>query len=255
MTENRSITAPYKGMQRMVAAILLFTFAIACKAADLVTTTPVTQDRNHAAYSWQNRHEEILQRNKQNKPDVVFFGDSIIHFWGGEPKAPSAWAAQSWSNCFAGISVENLGFGWDRTENVLWRIEHGELDDIQPKVIIIKIGTNNININTPEDIATGLEAVCRAAHERQPGAEILLLGVLPRADDQESLLKTGPLNKLLDARFVDKKYVTFRDFQAHFRNPDGAVNGLLYMDGIHINAKGYDILGALIRAEVTRLLK
>jgi len=229
--------------------------AIACNAADLVTTSPVTQDRDRATYNWQKRHEEILLRNRQIKPDVVFFGDSIIHFWGGEPRAPMAWGSAAWSNCFAGISVENLGFGWDRTENVLWRIRNGELDDIKPKVIIIKIGTNNIGLNTPEDIAAGVEAICHAAHEKQPGAKILLLGILPRRDDKTGLTKTGPVNKVLTTRFSGTNYVTFRDLGAPFLNSDGTPESSLFSDGVHINANGYKLLGTQIRAELTKLLK
>ncbi|MEI6653520.1 MAG: GDSL-type esterase/lipase family protein [Verrucomicrobiota bacterium] len=242
-------------MPGILAALLPITLAIACNAAGLVTTSPVTQDRDHATYNWQNRHAEILGRNQQIKPDVVIFGDSIIHYWGGEPKAPMAWGAQAWADCFAGIAVENLGFGWDRTENVLWRIEHGELDAIEPKVIIIKIGTNNIGINTPEDIATGVEAVCHAAHEKQPTAKLLLLGILPRRDDDSGLLKTGPVNQLLATRFSDSNYVTFRDFGTQFRDRDGTPTAALFADGVHINAKGYAILGTQIRAVVTTLLK
>ena len=255
MTANRRQTAFCTLMTGVVAAILSFAVAPVCNAADLVTTSPVTQDRDRATYNWQKRHEEILLLNKQIKPDVVFFGDSIIHYWGGEPKAPMAWGFQAWSNCFAGISVENLGFGWDRTENVLWRIGNGELDNIKPKVIIIKIGTNNIDLNTPEDIAAGIEAICRAAHEKQPGARILLLGILPRRDENAGLAKTGPVNKLLATRFRGTDYVTYRDFGAQFLNGAGAPNSALFSDGVHINANGYKLLGTQIRTELTKLLK
>lgn len=255
MTGNRRLSNPCVSRAGAFTAVLSFTLAIACNAAGPETTKPVTQDRDRATYNWQKRHEEILLRNGQIKPDVVFFGDSIIHFWGGEPRAPMAWGAQAWSNCFEGISVENLGFGWDRTENVLWRIEHGELDGIKPKVIIIKIGTNNIGLNTPEDIAAGIEAVCIAAHEKQPAAKLLLLGILPRRDDKPGLTRTGPVNKLLAARFSGREYVTFRDFGALFLDGDGVANASLFSDGVHINANGYKILGAKVRTEIMKLLK
>ena len=229
--------------------------SIAPNTADLETTTPITQNRDHATYNWQKRHKEILDRNKKIKPDVVFFGDSIIHYWGGEPKAPHAWGAQAWSNCFDGVSVENLGFGWDRTENVLWRIEHGELEGITPKIIIIKIGTNNIGRNTPKDIAAGIKVVCDAAHHKQPEAKILLLGILTRRNEKSGLSTTEPVNKLLAAHFDNMDYVTFRDFGALFRNADGTPNTSLFADDVHINAEGYKILGTQIRAEMTRLMK
>lgn len=155
-----------------VAALVLAGCASSLKIhKGLVTTTPVTQNRDHAIYDWPTRHAAVLEFNRTHKPEIVVIGDSIIHYWGGEPAAPKAWAADVWKRTFDGWSVENLGFGWDRTENVLWRINHGELDGISPKLIIIKIGTNNTGLNRPEDIAEGIAAVCQRAHEVQPRAK------------------------------------------------------------------------------------
>lgn len=226
------------------------------RISGLSTTTPVTQDRDHAIYDWQKRHAEVLMRNQVFKPDIVIFGDSIIHYWGGEPKAPKAWAPQSWSNCFAGLKVSNLGFGWDRTENVLWRIEHGELDDIKPKVIVIKIGTNNTAVNdSPEDIAAGIETVCGAAHAKQPGARILLLGILPRHDEKPPRpAGTEKVNALLAARLAGVPWLTYRDFDSAFRGRDGVPDAKLFSDDVHLNAAGYEILGARIREQVLALL-
>lgn len=242
--------------------VLLAALTLVCTAAEpkrvagLPTTTPVTQDRDHATYNWQKRHDEILARNKELKPDVVFFGDSIIHYWAGEPKAPKAWAAEAWSNCFAGVSVENLGMGWDRTENVLWRIEHGELDGLAPKLIILKIGTNNTELNPAEDIAAGIEAVCAAAHEKQPQAKILLLGVLTRKDEKPPRPSiTEKTNKILLERLAGVPWLTVRDFGDAFRNADGTPNQALFSDGVHVNAAGYAILGAKIREERSALMR
>jgi lysophospholipase L1-like esterase len=222
----------------------------------LVTTTPVTQDRDHATYNWQSRHAEILARNQTVKPDVVFIGDSIIHFWGGAPKAPRVWGGEAWTNCFAGFKVTNLGFGWDRTENVLWRLDHGELDGIKPKVIIIKIGTNNTSAkNSPEDIAAGIEAVCATAHKKVPAAKILLLGILPRRDEIPGHSATNPVNQLLHDRLGDVDYLTYCDFGAAFRRADGTPNPALYRDGVHVNAVGYAILGAKIREQLLALTR
>ena len=222
----------------------------------LTTTTPVTQNRDHATYDWATRHDAVLAWHQSFKPEVVIIGDSIIHYWGGEPKAPKAWAPQAWADCFAGFKVSNLGFGWDRTENVLWRIDHGELADIHPKVIIIKIGTNNTAVNnTPEDIAAGIEAVCAAAHAKQPQAKILLLGILPRHDEKPLRPAiTEKVNALLAAHLTDVTWLTYRDVGAAFRGPDGVPDPKLYADGVHINATGYGILGAKIRKELLALM-
>ena len=222
----------------------------------LSTTTPVTQNRDHAIYDWQQRHGEILEFNRTHHPDVVILGDSIIHFWGGEPAAPRAWAQPAWENAFYGVAVENLGFGWDRTENVLWRIGHGELDGIKPKLIIIKIGTNNTGLNTADEIAAGIEAVCALAHRKQPHAKILLLGILPRRDEKPPHpVITDRVNKLLQARLGKISWLTYCDFGALLRKSDGSVDAALFRDGVHVNAAGYEILGAKIHEQIAILLK
>jgi len=221
----------------------------------LATTTPMTQNRDHAIYDWQTRHEAVLEYNRTHKPDIVIIGDSIIHYWGGEPMAPKAWAADVWNRTFAGWTVENLGFGWDRTENVLWRINHGELSGISPKLIIIKIGTNNSGINSAEDIADGIEAVCERAHEVQPHAKILLLGILPRRDESPSRpVITDRVNQILQARLAKVSWICYRDFGARFRDSDGNVKASLFADGVHPNHAGYELLGDSIHQEIVRIL-
>ncbi|MEI8290384.1 MAG: GDSL-type esterase/lipase family protein [Verrucomicrobiota bacterium] len=222
----------------------------------LTTTTPVTQNRDHAIYDWQQRHAEILEYNRTHQPRVVIIGDSIIHYWGGEPAAPKAWARTAWENAFFGVTVENLGFGWDRTENVLWRIQHGELDGIKPKLIIIKIGTNNTGINTDEEIAAGIEAVCALAHRKQPDAKILLLGILPRRDEKPPRpVITDRVNQRLQSRLGKISWLTYCDLGGSFRQADGRVDAALFKDGVHVNPAGYEILAARIHEEIAVLLK
>jgi lysophospholipase L1-like esterase len=245
----------------LIFGVLCLSLLVGCESgakrvSGLVTTTPVTQDRDHATYNWQDRHAEILARNQVFKPDVVFIGDSIIHFWGGEPQAPRVWAGAAWTNCFARFKVTNLGYGWDRTENVLWRLDHGELDGIKPKVIIIKIGTNNTSVtNSPGDIAAGIEAICATAHRKVPSAKILLLGILPRHDEKAGHSATVPVNQLLHDRLSDVDYITYCDFDGAFRLPDGHPNPALYRDGVHVNEAGYEILGAKIREQLLALAR
>ena len=247
----------------MKISLALLLLAVSAFAAEpgivpgLVTTTPVTQNRDKAIYDWQSRHGEVIKRNADLKPDVVIIGDSIIHYWGGEPRAPLAWASQSWSNCFAGLKVTNLGFGWDRTENALWRVENGELDGISPKVIIIKIGTNNTAVdNSPEEIASGIEAVCARTHEKQPHAKVLLLGILTRKDEKPQRPSvTERVNKILAEHLAGVSWLTFKDFGGQFRNVDGSPNPSLFKDGVHVNPAGYEILGAAIRKEILAFAK
>ncbi len=223
----------------------------------LVTTTPVTQNRDKAIYDWETRHAEILKRNATVQPDVVVFGDSIIHYWGGEPSAPKVWGEHAWAKSFEGWTVTNLGFGWDRTENVLWRIEHGELDGIHPKVVIIQIGTNNTAVDhSPSDIAAGIEAIAASVHQHLPSARVLLLAVLTRRDEKpERPSITEKVNRELAQRVDGVPWLTFRDFGDQFRLPDRTPNPKLFADGVHVNAAGYEVLGENIRREVKALLR
>ena len=241
----------------VVAALLLAGCASSPEIhKGLATTTPVTQNRDHAIYDWQTRHAAVIEFNRTHQPEIVLIGDSICHYWGGQPVAPKAWASDVWQRTFAGMSVENLGFGWDRTENVLWRINHGELNGISPKLIIIVIGTNNTGINSADDIADGIEAVCVRAHEVQPRAKILLLGILPRRDEVPPRpVITDRVNQLLQARLGKISWIDYRDFGPAFRKPDGSVNAALFADGVHPNHTGYEVLGNLIHEQIVQILK
>jgi len=124
--------------------------------------------------------------------------------------------------------------------------------------VIIKIGTNNTAVdNTAEEIATGIEAVCAAAHMKQPEAKILLLGILTRRDEKTLRPSiTERVNLLLAVRLAGVPWLTFRDYGALFRSSiDGTPNAKLFSDGVHINAAGYEILGAKIRSEIQHLLQ
>src|SRR5690554_959048 len=92
------------------------------------------------SYDWWLRHERVLEMKATIDPEIILIGDSLSHFWGGEPITEGIHgASRAWASVFGEYRVLNLGFGWDRTQNVLWRLDQGEMDDLQPKVIIINI--------------------------------------------------------------------------------------------------------------------
>lgn len=91
------------------------------------TMQPCRQYRDRT-YDWETRHREVLKMNKTNPPEIVFMGNSITHYWGGQPRAPISRGEDSWEKYLAPHGVRNLGYGWDVIENVLWRVYHGELE-------------------------------------------------------------------------------------------------------------------------------
>lgn len=224
----------------------------------LVTTTPVQQDRDRVVYNWQQRHAQVLARNRKFPAQVVVIGDSLIHYWGGKPAAPRTVAQEAWERCFANMTVANLGFGWDRTENVLWRLEHGELDHLDPAAIVLLIGTNNVSAHhKPLDIVAGIEAILALVHKKKPDAKVLLLGLLPRRDEPQKAATppiTDQVNQLLRTRLSDVPWVTQLDVGRELRKVDGQVDAALYADPVHLNATGYAVLGPKLRQQLTRLL-
>lgn len=149
--------------------------------------TPVRQHRDSFTYQWVKRHEEILEYNAAVQPEIVMLGNSITHFWGGLPYEPRRVADEVWQKLFKGKSVVNLGYGWDRIENVQWRILHGELDGFSAQKIFMMLGTNNLDINSDEEIIRGIKETVALIAGKQPQAELYVVKILPRRDREERL--------------------------------------------------------------------
>ncbi len=201
------------------------------------------------SYGWEQRHEAILAMHKSLSPEVVMIGDSITHFWAGEPNTPNGnKGTEAWKDLFKDRPVLNLGFGWDRTQNVLWRFDHGELQGLKPKCIVIHIGTNNLagtanaRENTAAEIAEGIQAVVERAKAQCPGAKIILMAVFPRGEtaDNPMRLKVAAINAFLPA-VAKASNVTLSDIGQQFCGPDGKISQEIMNDFLHPTAKGYTI--------------
>lgn len=205
---------------------------------------PVTQDRDHGVYDWAERHKSILAYNRAHPDsDFVFIGDSITHRFGGPPVVdnPNLVGRQVWEKMYGSRKGLNLGYGYDRTENVLWRIEQGELDRIHPKAVAILIGTNNMSTNTNDEVVQGILAVASAVHRKLPKSHILLLGILIRGQNANDPIRTrvAAVNSMLDK--VHPRYTTFLDIGSKFLNSDGSISNDVMFDFLHPTAKGYQI--------------
>jgi lysophospholipase L1-like esterase len=207
------------------------------------TTQPCIQSRELNGYDWEVRHRAILDRVKANRPRIVFFGNSITHFWGGEPKGHVVRGSDSWKAVMEPLGVQNMGFGWDRIENVLWRVYHGELDGYAPEQIVLMIGTNNLHLNSDAEIVAGLKLLVQAIRTRQPGTQILLIGILPRRNEEKRLTA---LNEEI-ARAAGDLNVTFAQPGTVFLQPDGKINESLFTDGLHPNEQGYRLLASKLK--------
>ena len=216
---------------------------------------PVAKLENDV-FGWEDRHEAVMKIKDALKPEIVLLGDSITHFWGGEPDGGKMGnrGRESWAALFGERKVLNLGFGWDRTQNVLKRIELGELDGLDPKAIVIHIGTNNLaataqhRAETPAQIAEGITAVVERAQSKCPHAQVILMAIFPRGPGAVNPYRTsiGEINALL-APLAQKPRITFLDITDKWLAPDGAVSEELMPGRLHPNEKGYVVWADAVR--------
>jgi len=200
------------------------------------TLIEVTQNRDWKNYDWTKRHAAVQTAIQETKPELIFVGDSITHFFGGEPTDAVQRGSAVWEQYYGKRKVVNLGYGWDRTENVLWRLRHGELDGAAAKVAVVMIGTNNMGMHTIEEIVAGVDAIRGELRARMPGVKILLLGIFPRG-------KTPDANRAkiaaINGKLAGLEGVAYLDIGKAFLEPDGSISvGVMY-DYLHPTAEGY----------------
>jgi len=211
----------------------------------------------------EKRHESFNDISKKGEAQLVFLGDSITHGWEGKGRAV-------WEKYWAPLKAANFGIGGDRTEHVLWRLDHGNLDGLKPRLIVLMIGTNNTGhqggkpkeINgetytcTAEQTAEGVKAILAKLKAKCPQAKILVLAIFPRGEKPEDArrMQNTATNAILKT-FADGKTVFFTDINAKFLQPDGTLSREIMPDLLHPNEKGYEIWAEAIEPKVKELMK
>lgn len=207
------------------------------------------------SYDWWKRHEKILQIKDKINPEIVMIGDSITHFWGGEPDDPIKHGGTSWSEIFGDTRVLNMGFGWDRTQNVLWRLEHGEIDGLNPRAVVLNIGTNNFSgtenarASSPAEICEAIIGICKKLHSATPASRIVVMAVFPRGQFPSDPFRVDitALNDLLKQHLPYLEYVTLLDIGESLIQPDGSISSGIMFDYTHLTPAGYAIWGSALR--------
>lgn len=207
------------------------------------TCIPCKQQRD--PYDWYGRHEEVLKLNSQESPEILMIGNSITHYWAGEPAASQQYGKAAWDKLFKNKIVHNLGFGWDKIENVLWRIYHGELDGFNANKIFLLIGTNNLLFNTDEEIILGIRQITEAIKVRQPQAQLFVVGILPRTNLEKRIQQ---LNRQLCESIGGN--CTYIDLFHLLTDKDGVISSSLFRDGLHPNEKGYEVIAVALKKYV-----
>jgi lysophospholipase L1-like esterase len=202
-------------------------------------------------------HAELLKKAKQGRIDVYFVGDSIVRRWGALDY-PELLA--NWKQNFHGWNAANFGWGADMTQNILWRLENGELDGVDPKVIVILAGTNNVGAEprdeqTIVEIARGLNAILEVCRKKAPNATIILTAIFPRNDNPAVMPTINRINQKL-ATFADGKRVRFVNINDRLADANGTlVDGVLNeRDKLHPTLKGYQIWADALKPIFSELL-
>lgn len=219
------------------------------------TVVPVIDEAPTKAhsYDWMGRHNAVVERVKKGHVDLLLVGDSITHMWGGDPQ-PGGPGQDYWGKYFGSRNAVNLGFGWDRTQHVLWRLENGEIDGIRPKVAVVMIGTNNMGTNNAEDIATGIKAIVTKLERKLPHVKVLLLGIFPRDHDANTPMRKeiAEVNQKISA-LGKTRGVTYLDLGSTFLQPDGTISPEIMPDYLHPSPQGFGMWAKAMEPTLAKL--
>lgn len=203
-------------------------------------------------------HEQLLAKAKQGRIDVYFIGDSITRRWGAtDPQYHEL--LENWTTNFFGWNAGNFGWGADRIENILWRLENGELDGVNPKVIVILAGVNDVGagVGPPEkaaQIADGIRAVVELCKSKAAGTTIVLTAMFPRNDNMAVVPVINDVNHRI-AGFADGKSIRFVNINGKVADENGTfLEGMVNRDKLHPTIKTYQVWADALKPIFSEIL-
>jgi lysophospholipase L1-like esterase len=245
---------------RRLAAVLLLPCALAAQppAPVLPASQPVSRTDQNSLTA----HTQLLEKATRGVIDIYFEGDSITRRWGATDY-PELLA--NWNQNFHGWNAADFGWGADKIQNILWRLDHGELDGVNPKIIVLLAGTNNVGNIAPAtpreaaaevaDITAGLQAILRAMQAKAPSATIVLTAIFPRNDNPAVMPVIDAVNRNL-AALADGRSVRYLDVNGKLADPQGKlIEGMMNPgDKLHPTVKGYQVWADGLKPIFTELL-
>jgi beta-glucosidase len=223
-------------------------------AHDAVTPVPRSHDW------WMPRHEAVLNRIEEGNVNLIFIGDSITHGWEGSGK-------EVWDEYYAPRGAVNMGFGGDRTQHVLWRLENGEIDGISPKLAVIMIGTNNSNgnDNTAEQIADGIKAIVCKLRTDLPDTKVLILSIFPRGSKEQRADKSADATYNMQwakndraseiaSKMADNDMIYYLNINDAFLDDNGTLTREIMPDLLHPKEEGYKRWAQAMEPTIKKLM-
>ena len=234
---------------------------LACSADGSRSVRPAPRsDRNS-----QLAHEQLVEKARKGRIDVYFEGDSITRRWGTSDRQYRDFLA-NWKQNFHGWNAGNFGWGGDTVQNILWRLENGELEGVHPKVIVLMAGTNNVGNVPPagdaeavakvEEVTQGIASVLDVMRRKAPEATIVLTAITPRNDGRAGTAVMPLIDRINAdlAKICDGRRVRFVNINDKLADRDGTLREGVTVDGLHLSVKGYQIWADALKPILTEIL-
>jgi len=234
--------------------LLLMTARVCAQELGIPADQPVARTDKNSMIA----HEQLLEKARKGGIDVYFEGDSITRRWGATDY-PELLA--NWNENFFGWNAANFGWGADSIQNILWRLENGELDGVHPKVIVLLAGTNNVGNRVPAegdeskaaDITKGIQAVINLMRKKAPEATIIVMGIFPRNDNIAVMPTISKINQNL-SELADGRKVRYLNINDKLADENGRLYDGMMKDGLHPSIKGYQVWADALKPVFNELL-
>ncbi len=201
-------------------------------------------------------HAAFLARAQAGPIGLLFLGDSITANWKNAPEI--------WKKHFGAHAPANFGISGDATQNVLWRVENGELDGIAPRVVVLLIGTNNTAVHTAPEISAAIGKIVGHIRAKLPESKVLLLAIFPRGprvnrdgtpDAWEKRMEVIRAVNATLPQLADGEHVHWLDIGHHFLAADGTILAALLPDQLHLSSAGYQVWAEAMQPTLDALLR
>lgn len=197
---------------------------------------------------WMSFHNELVQKGIDRNTELLFIGDSITNGWHGE-------GFSLWDEYYHNYNAINLGIGSEKIEHLLWRLRHGSLRDMSPKVAVLLIGTNNSEDNTDYEIGIGMMQVVKELRIQLPETKILLLGIFPSGENPDATREKINDANTIASFMADDEWVHYLDIGHVFLEEDGTISPSLMPDFLHLSKQGYARWAEAMNPKLMELLK
>jgi lysophospholipase L1-like esterase len=239
----------------ILTSLLFLTLSPGTAAEKVYTPVEIPPGMSAAAVptprqEWFQRVQEKFDKTQGRQFDLVFDGDSIIAGWEWPERGLPVWTQR-----YAKFNPANFGIAGDMVQNLLWRLQQGELTGVDPKLIVLMTGTNNLQWDTAENIGDGIKVLVGEYLKAAPRAHLLLLGILPRGGTDDPIrAKITSINTMLSG-LADGKRVSYLDLAPSFLSGDGSeIVGLFGPDSVHPTPKGYEVWADAMQPEIDKIL-